>query len=57
MMLQTLRNVLRRGRRGIDMIEILLGLAILGVIVAAVFQLLGGAIKDFATETIGTLFH
>lgn len=55
----TWRNLaprLRRGRKGLDMVEILLGLALLGAIVAVVYRLLGSAILDFGQRIISTLF-
>jgi hypothetical protein len=47
---------LLQGRKGLDMVEILLGLALLGAIVAVVYRLLGSAILDFGRRIISTLF-
>lgn len=53
---QNLAPRLLQGRKGLDMVEILLGLALLGAIVAVVYRLLGSAILDFGRRIIGTLF-
>ena len=53
---QNLAPRLLRGRKGLDMVEILLGLALLGAIVAVVYRLLGSAILAFGQRIISTLF-
>jgi len=53
---QNLASRLRQGRQGLDMVEILLGLALLGAIVAVVYRLLGSAILEFGQQIISTLF-